>query len=72
MYYLAEGIIRHSKQIPNYLIKADGSIKTQGQKHLLHQCDGQASPRLMFVFQNGGKCDNRIFPEAKIGVAIFF
>ena len=75
MYHLVEGIIRHSKQISNHLIKDDGSIKTQGQKHLV-RCDGQSPPSLMFVFQNGGECDNRIFPEAKpqtkIGVVIFF
>ena len=76
VYYLIDDIITHSKQIPNYLIKADCCIKTQGQKDLLHRCDGQSSPRLMFVFQNGGECDNWIFPEAKpqtkLGVVIFF
>lgn len=75
MYYLIEGIITHSKQIPNYLTKADCSIMTQGQRHLMHRCDGQTSPRLMFVFQNGGECDNKIFPEAKpqtkLGVVIY-
>ena len=68
LYCLADSIIRHSKQIPNYLMKAGCSIKTQGRKNLLHWSEGQTSPSLMFliVFQNDSEWDKKIFPEANL------